>query len=101
MTIADFLLARIAEDEAAAREPWGHDETLDSEVQFLYQRERVLAECEAKRQILGLAQYVEENEGGGAAIALFDGYSLGPSGVLPVLATVYASHPDYDQSWRP
>lgn len=58
MTITEFLEARIAEDEAAARE---EDEdyaattllpTYDSEHQANWNTTRVLAECAAKRAIL-------------------------------------------------
>jgi hypothetical protein len=51
--LADFLLARIAEDEAATR-PWSRG-ALDPDASNLEKRfghDRVLAECEAKRQVI-------------------------------------------------
>ena len=46
MTLAEFLLARIAEDESAARSPLS-----ENRWQAIHPR-RVLAECEAKRRIV-------------------------------------------------
>lgn len=106
MTINDFLLARIAEDEAAvdgaSAGPWVVDDrsvlavkSMGSVVAAFAIRaedrdfvarldpERVLAECAAKRAIVkwDAEQYV---------------------GYAPIrhLAAVYADHPDYDESWR-
>lgn len=72
--MADFLLARIAEDEA-----------------------RVLAECEAKRRIVNDFSWVEhpkviDSPGGWGGSELF---------VLQVMAAVHADHPDFDPSWEP
>ena len=117
MTLAEFLLARIAEDEAAARvvmrpderHPWG-DRTLSpvpveripNEVRgYLgsswgehfarHDPARVLAECEAKRRVV-------------AWVKQWPWRAEPPSsvdGLLPLLALPYADHPDYDESWRP
>lgn len=63
LTLTDFLLARIAEDEAVAREvdpdAWGYDVTANREAWADGDRVsvgvgRVLAECEAKRRIVEL-----------------------------------------------
>ena len=79
MTITDFLLARIAEDEdyayaalvvAAGR--WGPA--------------RVMAEAQAKRNIVNA--YVRASEDVGLAIAVAH------------LAAAYSDHPDYDPSWH-
>src|SRR5690349_18172093 len=48
--IAEFLLARIAEDEAGAREAQG----IGDDGMCWYCGTRVLAECEAKRLLVGL-----------------------------------------------
>jgi hypothetical protein len=99
-TLADFLLARIAEDEEVARAvPMGEAFRVASATTNISDRitahavhfspDRVLAECEAKRQIIadvdGLSgQFYDEIE-----------YR-----VLNSLAQPYASHPDFREEWR-
>jgi len=103
MTLTEFLLARIAEDEALARsaagrtsaegdEPWRLSEEwedIDGYTGYVVvDPARVLAECEAKRNLIGLA-----------TDRLFDRtYS---SEILGILALPYADHPDYRDEWRP
>lgn len=103
MTITEFLLARIAEDEADAN---GEDEdyadttlfpTIDSDHQARWHTDRVRAECAAKRAIIDMALDLQ----------------LSPTERLPAwvpangelalrhLAAVYANHPDYRQEWKP
>ena len=109
MTLTEFLLARIAEDEAAARvagawlrAPDGHNDDVlwsvaDGQAEpFLAQYAvgrhfdhiahhdpaRVLAECEAKRQLIERV--------GNPNWAGFN-----------ILALPYADHPDYQQEWKP
>ena len=91
MTITEFLLARIAADEASAKavlaiyEPdeWGSPlaggNHFPAEVTLWdrFDPARVLAECAAKRVLLGNANYIAIN----------------------ALAAVYADHPDYKQKW--
>lgn len=98
MTITEFLLARIAEDEAAAYkdQPWkwttddgrpledgdaayftSQFDTMAMEVPV----KRWLVECEAKRQILALRDR--------------------PEYVFRLLTLPYVDHPDYDEEWRP
>jgi hypothetical protein len=91
MTLTEFLLARITEDEARAPVPsWTSDDggCLDCGGQS---ESRVLAECEAKRRI------VEWHRMGND-----DGYVcrniLCPH--LAALASVYAEHPDFDPAWQ-
>ena len=86
--LAEFLLARIAEDEHTA-------EYADLD----WPSHHMLAECEAKRRILEL-------HGAGS-------HECPPSHqcslCLPaedcttvlLLAAVYANHPDYCEEWRP
>lgn len=107
MTLTEFLLARIAEDEAQAGgmletgyQPPAHspddrpefvpdfyDPPTDSDRRFVA---RVLVECAAKRRIVGLRdswpQQSDRDEDSDP--------------ILRTMATVYADHPDYDQSWR-
>lgn len=92
MKITEFLLTRIAEDEAAAR--------VDDAVPTphgCWSPERVLAECEGKRRLVGLAQKaLEDNE-----TTPFGGLDAIGDSVLELLALPYADHPDYDKRWRP
>ena len=115
LTITDFLLARIAEDEELLeredRVYGGGGEVWTREAHA-----RVLAECEAKRRI------VELHSNGGA-----DTFSRGfgedithtrrpaclecgawgefpvawPCPTLRALAAVYADHEDFREEWRP
>lgn len=122
--MADFLLARIAEDEEAARAahvttalPPIWDTGLfygpsgpASEHIARHHPARVLAECEAKRRIMDAHNIEHEcievfTDLGGAAIIASG--SLIENGVLRegcqtlrLLALPYADHPDYDESWR-
>jgi hypothetical protein len=105
MTLTEFLLARIAEDEAAADQK--HDSFIDDlrlletfgECKCGYPA-RVLAECEAKRQIMELARDAEEaSERLGSA----DEYSRAAAykDAVVLLALPYADHPDYRDEWKP
>jgi hypothetical protein len=107
--LAEFLLARIAEDEAISRgvaEPLSPDETFD--VRFrTYESDhtqgdsahvrrfdpaRVLAECEAKRRIIEQSRRWLDDGEGGETVA---------TEALLQFGTVYADHPDYRQEWKP
>jgi hypothetical protein len=110
-----FLLARLDEDEAKAREAIEmrmavkyvdpSDATRpDFELvawpdlgvpSMLIGPERVLAECEAKRRIVALAPWCNNSTAGSALI------DLPGNLVLRDLAAVYSDHPDYDEAWRP
>jgi hypothetical protein len=79
MTLVDFLLARIAEDEALAAPALEMDPAHWCTAGTHIEPERWLAECEAKRRIL------EEHE------------HACPT--TQALALPYADHPDYDQAW--
>lgn len=106
MTLEDFLLARIAEDESDAHahpDPnmWDHNP------RGWFDPDRVLAECIVKRRIVEL--HGENLDGcvtcaAGANSA--DGFAwvdpaAFPCATLRLLALPYADHPDYDQAWRP
>lgn len=118
MTLTDFVLARIADDEERARfvarqnegnnwapfEPWRlswHDE-YDL---LCIEPSRVLAECAAKRRIVELHTAPIGGD-------THECVTLLPSGVramehvvdcdtLRLLALPYADHEDYRESWRP
>lgn len=94
MTLTDFLLARVAEDEAMWRAmpfgpSFGHAE--------LWQR--MLTKCEAERRIVEAAALVESFAGHASD------YTHGSLGAyrlaLREMAAVYADHPDYRDDWRP
>lgn len=108
LTLTDFILARIAEDEATAqaasvrRTTWATAADTaasvagaDSGLFILFTPpEKVLAECEAKRQI------VEHHHHDGDRCLICNWESA--SGRCPTirhLAAVYAGHPDYHTEW--
>lgn len=115
MTIAEFLLTRISEDESEPYHRWDCDK-FNVYNYGLNQGEcdcggpaRTLAEAGAKRRI------VEEHGptfrfnrhswgcGCGCNEKPEAGCSCGrrSCGTLTALAAVYADHPDYDEAWRP
>lgn len=104
-TLTEFLLARIAEDEAVAREAidcgpeWVHEA-----MRYGANPARVLAECEAKRRIVEYryswnleAERMSEPPFG----PIFEAKVSAADAVLRALALPYADHPDYDEVWRP
>lgn len=137
MTLTEFLLARIAEDEAAARAAtqgrwtYDHDDedgiTSDSTAhnpggyvaQTSYDGQsltegnsqsdgvhiarfhpaRVLAECEAKRRIVELVDWLNNQSADFRVPPILS--DLPSRLVLRHLALPYADHPGYDEAWRP
>jgi hypothetical protein len=113
MTLDEFLFARIAEDEAAStphREATG-GEWHSYRCDWLYGSEcdcghpaHVLAECEAKRQIVELHMPLIgtftacQNCYEDVQRSPTDQY---PCDTLRLLSLPYASHPDYREEWRP
>ena len=131
MTLTEFLLARIAEDEDAARtvtdggsgqwQSWNRSwdpepvrdiatdgkriasvpTTLD-EFMCSHDPARVLAECEAKRRIVVEARrYDLDAEGVRAAMSDGDEGPYVVNLALKSLALPYAAHPDYLDEWKP
>ena len=102
--VAQFLLARIDEDESTARYALsrGDSGALDYGGQWFgavthaerWEPTRVLAECEAKRQMLGLL----EADVADPRNALRRDWA---AEILRGMGSVYANHPDYRQEWRP
>jgi hypothetical protein len=87
MTLTEFLLARIAEDESAAERVWlliQDDSSGGPTARFRSLNERVLAECKAKRAILEGFGFVMNRD-----LTLCKKH----------LAAVYANHPDYQPEW--
>ena len=75
MTLTEFLLQRIAQDEAAAR----------------LRYDRIVAECEAKRRVAELVAHCEDLSDEDWAVALE---------AARTLAAIHADHPDYDPEWQ-
>lgn len=98
MTLTEFLLARLAEDETIARD-WRHNRDKveihggGTGYERLVNPDHVLADVEAKRAVLRLLDQI-----GGH-------YEPNSARVVPnirrLLAAPYADHPDYDQEWTP
>jgi hypothetical protein len=128
MTLTEFLLARIAEDEAVARRgvsegspyfevrgwAWwdddfggyhlanyqgvGREPVGESWRTDVGMPARVLAECEAKRRIVSDASYVLDHHERHG----YDGATRAlAAGALRHLAAIYADHPDCHDEWRP
>lgn len=114
MTLTEFLLARIAEDEAVARayedgDNWPNPYIGDGDSSDLawvdrFTAGRVRAECEAKRRIVELHEgahecstYDTEGEIDNCTWVL----ATDMCSTLRLLALPYADHPDYDEAWRP
>lgn len=102
MTLTDFLLARIAEDEAVARK-----------TVVLADPARVLAECAAKRRIVATWERrwdEAENAANNPNLSvgernsmngMFASQATGLGEAIRLLALPYADHPDYNPDWRP
>ena len=102
MDIKDFLLARIAEDEALAKK--GRPNNTGLEVLEIddYGTEalgiseaRILAECAAKRAIVEQWDDPAFSDQG----AYDSGHARAMDDAVRSLAAVYADHPDYRQEW--
>ena len=106
-TLAEFLLARIADDEGDAHSGVWHGGQSKC-------AGRVLAECEAKRRIVqdhraidltvrfpgttprcNRCRNLEASETDRHMFAAF------PCQTVRLLASIYADHPDYREEWRP
>ena len=108
--LIEFLLARIAEDEAVARaviaEYPRHDDVTnhvcycDGQAVAALNGHRLLAECEAKRRIVHEAREINPDADYGDVDNLDDGQVWAFGDVLQALALPYADHPDYRDEWR-
>jgi hypothetical protein len=106
LALTDFLLARIAEDEAAAR----HRDTVtfgaerrrvaNEALHDPFDPARVLAECEAKRRIVDYREQVA-SESAATGVPIFEAQLSAYDAALRALAVPYAEHPDYRDEWRP
>jgi hypothetical protein len=100
LDITEFLLARIAEDEAEAK-PMAALEDDDRGGWAIAYAERVLAECAAKRAII--AEHEWRTVSGETGCGLCNYYrdygweEVGPCKTIRALAAVYKDHPDYTE----
>ena len=109
-TLADFLLARIAEDEAVARRI-----AAVGSCEPAYHPARVLAECAAKRAIVEMHALMDGGDPDSFPYESEDGRTVWPGCVIcdgdstprrlgcdtvRHLAAPYADHPDYDPTWK-
>lgn len=112
VTLTEFLLARIAQEEALAHDAasegraprtgwqlWTNKKSTTPGGEVLGPRgtveaspARVLAECEAKRRIVDTLSPLAGGYGGDETVVYMD--------VLRTLASVYVDHPDYREEWR-
>lgn len=104
LTLSDFLLARIADDEEWARLFGCADEHVNTEPHPGC-RERTVADCEAKRRIVDAHVRILTSPLDGPTHAP-NGYCADdlcdwPCRTLRLLALPYADHPDYRDEWRP
>jgi hypothetical protein len=108
MTLAEFLLARITEDEAVARSVEPDDrhgyERVDDHAGYVIlsvDPTRVLAECEAKRRIVERFKWAAENPDlYRNDMELMDQWGDAMD-TLTDAAAAHADHPDYRDEWKP
>lgn len=128
VTLTEFLLARIAEDEARAKaaigslkeedrerrwsedtEMWvyGYEFYLDGDVSDFVEANdphRVLAECEAKRRVIEeiwtYEDRIEGEWGSCRSVSELQADPIQPD-ALKALALPDSDHPDYRDEWRP
>jgi hypothetical protein len=105
MTLAGFLLARIAEEEHDAREaaPWstGSRDEGQPVAWRIHMRNwapaRVLAECEARRSIVDYyAKCIRLRDVDRHESQFSTGELTGCEMAVRAMAAAYADHPDYD-----
>lgn len=119
MTLPEFLLARIAEDQARAESlteiKWQPRWVTSPDNRVLVKpppeiewQPRLLAECEAKRRILERLASVNDPHSRdwttgspGADPEYVGGVSAALEYAARSLALPYADHPDYQQEWKP
>ena len=121
-TLTEFLLARIAEDEAVARDAsvdqWGQEVKDASDWVSLVQSverdstaaqdelvrrhdpARILRECEAKREVIAHYEAYAREAGRNPDVFALVKMSEAVEGILVELAKVHSDHPDFRDEWR-
>lgn len=102
--LAEFLLARVGEDEAVARAVTGtgvHDERpVVKEWIGLANPQRMLVWSDARRRIVALHQTAPRSAANGGDACAGCAHPE-PCPTLRLIALPYADHPDYREDWRP
>ena len=107
MTLTEFLLARIDDDERIANSAsgiltgpaqLGHDLWNFGDQRLEVTKRRVLAECEAKRRIVAALGPLLNPFSSAADVACTAEVERAGD-VLEMLALPYADHPDYRAEW--
>ena len=102
MTLTEFLLARIAEDEAWGLYRSGDYATRPTAPSTLDGADpsRVLSECHAKRRIV--EDFEESDHQLGIHRTPFvEGRRFAALLAVARVAETYADHPDYQREWKP
>jgi Family of unknown function (DUF6221) len=109
--LSDFLLARIAEDVAAARavsRPVGGQQVQEPSAHHIvgWGPERVVAACDATRQVVetcaaALAEPALRRKILASTVNQDRGRRELADRTLRLLAVPYAGHPDHRPEWRP
>lgn len=95
MTITEFLEARISQDEDHARKLAETDRRpVLSLANTINHPQRLLAECAAKRAIIGLHSPTDPCD------AHDEQLNTVSCDTLRTLAAIYADHPDYKTEWE-
>ncbi len=90
MTLVEFLLARIAEDEKFAVMDWPAGRAWSGSG-LPPDPTRIVTECEAKRRIVQRYSVPDPHDEPGCR----------DCDMLRLLALPHADHPDYREEWRP
>ena len=102
MTLNEFLLARIAEDERHARKLAETDRRpVLSLAVTVNHPERLLLEVEAKRRIVDLHSGPDYWESADFHLCVDSMTANSDCETLRALAMPYADHPDYREEWKP
>lgn len=100
MSITEFLLARIAEDEEEAAR-MGCTEYYDGGWSIEHEI-HIRRECAAKRAIIGMHRKSPSPFDEGLCAMCAEAGANGqayPCDTIKVLAAIYSDHPDYRQEW--
>lgn len=90
MTLTEFVLARVAEDEAAIRADLVGRDFPDPA--------RVLAECDAMRRIVGYREQYDHPQTL-TDLMMYPALTVPLDRVLRILAAIWSDHPDFDEAW--
>lgn len=100
MTLVEFLLERISEDEEIAQydlaEAMVYESLAPGVTNGQRRARRALAECEAKRRIVELHDTLIGDLGDECRVCVHDH----PCATLRFLALPYSVHRDYNEEWR-